>query len=74
VALVRLGAVTHGNDMDQRFVWLSVTARDRTDKGWRLTTAPLVNAATAPPGDYQVVVVDSTGTPSPGQIVRVSRS
>jgi hypothetical protein len=70
VALIRLGAATHGNDMDQRYVWLKI--RDQHHTGdTRDITAVVPNAAATPPGDYMLVVVDHRKVPSPAEIVTV---
>lgn len=72
VALIRLGAVTHGIDMDQRYVWLETHRQQRGDNNTRSITAiPPTNPAFAPPGDYFLVVVDNLGVPSEGEIVTV---
>jgi hypothetical protein len=72
-ALIRLGSVTHGNDMDQRYVWLDTNTRKLATKQWEMTSKIPANSATAPPGDYQLVVVDRHGVPSPGRLVRLVR-
>jgi hypothetical protein len=70
-ALIRLGSATHGNDMDQRYVWLATeSAKSRTAVEWTLTATIPANPATALPGDYQLVV-DSHGVSSPGRLVRL---
>jgi hypothetical protein len=72
IALIRLGAVTHGIDMDQRYIWLEVRRQQPTNNNSRsITAAPPMNTAFAPPGDYYLVVVDSIGVPSEGEIVTV---
>ncbi|TGB03162.1 glyoxal oxidase [Streptomyces sp. MZ04] len=71
VAVVRLGSTTHGNEMDQRYVWLDVRERRETDTGWELTVAVPANPASAPPGDYYVLAVDSAGVPSEAKLVRL---
>ncbi|MCQ4083948.1 galactose oxidase early set domain-containing protein [Streptomyces sp. RB6PN25] len=74
-ALIRFGCTTHGNDMDQRFVWLRVLGHRREDieRGLRTLRAQIPqNAAAAPPGDYQLVVVGGEGVPSRGRIVRMT--
>lgn len=71
VAIVRLGSTTHGNEMDQRYVRLDVRDRRETDTGWELNVAVPANPASAPPGDYYVLVVDSTGVPSEAHLVRL---
>lgn len=70
-ALIRLGALTHGNDMDQRYVWLMTMATRAGSGKWLVSAAVPANPAAAPPGDYQLVIVDSHGVPSPGRLVRL---
>ena len=64
VAFLRLGAVTHSFDTGQRYVPASFT-----QAGNLLTVAAPASANTAPPGYYQLVVVDGSGVPSAGVIV-----
>jgi hypothetical protein len=64
VALVRLGAVTHSVNMEQRYVPLSFTAAAGT-----LTATAPANANIAPPGVYMLFVVDSAGVPSVSRMV-----
>lgn len=59
VALIRPSATTHADDMDQRYVPLSFTQ----GTGSLSITAP-VNANSAPPGFYMLVIVNSNGVPS----------
>ncbi|MEX1046990.1 MAG: galactose oxidase-like domain-containing protein [Actinomycetota bacterium] len=67
VALVRPGAVTHANDMEQRYVDLDFE-----------TAAGVVNAEVpsnpnvAPPGYYMLFIVDSEGVPSEAAWVQVA--
>lgn len=78
-ALIRLGSTTHGNEMDQRYVWLHTEphladpAHGETQPSCTLTVTPPSNPAAAPPGDYLLVVVDDSGVPSEGTTVRLSR-
>ncbi|MBW4621657.1 MAG: RICIN domain-containing protein [Cyanosarcina radialis HA8281-LM2] len=67
-ALVRLGAPTHGQDMDQRYVPLSFTR----GSGQLNITAP-ANANIAPPGFYMLFVINN-GTPSIARMVNVRAS
>ena len=67
VALVRLGAVTHSVNMEQRYVPLSFTA----GAGSLTATAP-ANANIAPPGVYMLFVVGSDGVPSVAKMVTVT--
>jgi hypothetical protein len=64
VALIRLGAVTHSVNMEQRYVPLAFAA----GQGLLAAYAP-ANANLAPPGVYMLVVVDSAGVPSVGRMV-----
>jgi Galactose oxidase-like, Early set domain/Bacterial Ig-like domain len=66
VALVRVGAVTHSVNMEQRYVPLSFTA----GTGTLNATAP-ANPNVAPPGVYMLFVVDANGVPSVARMVRV---
>lgn len=70
VAVIRLGAVTHNNNMDQRYVWLATTATGGGER--RTVTARLPkNPAAAPGGDYMLVAVDRAGVPSHARLLRV---
>jgi Domain of unknown function (DUF1929)/Bacterial Ig-like domain len=66
VALVRLGAVTHSVNMEQRYVPLAFSA----DGGTLNATAPS-NANVAPPGVYMLFVIGADGVPSVAKMVRV---
>jgi hypothetical protein len=66
VGLMRLGAVTHSVDMDQRHVPLAFTAGSGT-----LTATGPANANVAPPGPYMLFVVDAAGVPSVATMVTV---
>jgi hypothetical protein len=66
VRWIRLGAVTHAFDMSARANTLSFT---RTASGVEVT-AP-ANANLAPPGHYQLFILNRNGVPSEGKIVRV---
>jgi Domain of unknown function (DUF1929)/PKD domain len=68
VALVRLGAVTHSVNMEQRFIPLSINARDG---GTLRTTAP-ASANVAPPGPYMLFVINAQGVPSVARMVTVA--
>ena len=64
VSLMGLGSMTHGIDMNQRFVPLPFTATSNT----LTVTAPGVNLA--PPGVYMLFIVDENGVPSVASFVR----
>ena len=66
VALVRLGAVSHSVNMEQRYVPLSFTPGTGA-----LTARGPANANLAPPGFYMLFLVDGNGVPSVGSIVRL---
>ena len=66
VSLVRLGAVTHSVNMDQRYMPLQFDAGGDTVD----VTAP-DNANLAPPGMYMLFLVDQDGVPSVAKMMRV---
>lgn len=67
VALVRLGAVTHSNNMDQRYVPVSLTA----GSGALTATVP-ASINIVPPGYYMLFIINSAGVPSVAPILRVN--
>lgn len=67
VSWVRLGAVTHATDMNQRFSRLSFSKPNASTLS---VTAP-TNANLAPPGHYMLFIVDENGVPSVAKIVRI---
>ncbi len=67
VALVKLGAVTHSNNMDQRYVPLSFTAG--TDA---LTVTAPASINIAPPGYYMLFIINSAGVPSVAPILQIT--
>ncbi len=66
-SLIRLGAVTHSVNVDQRRVPVAVE-QDGTSASVRMPEGPDV----LPPGGYLLQVVDDQGVPSPSQIVTVT--
>ena len=66
VALVRLGAVTHSNNMEQRYIPLSFTAGATS-----ITATAPANANIAPPGFYMLFIIDANGVPSVARMVSV---
>jgi hypothetical protein len=68
VAVIRPGAMTHGYDMDQRYVPLDIQSRT----GGSLTVSAPANANWAPPGWYMLVIKNSNGVPSVAKWVQVS--
>lgn len=66
VALVRLGAVTHSDNMEQRYVPLSFTAGPAG-----ITATTPLNANIAPPGPYMLFILDANGVPSVARMVSI---
>jgi hypothetical protein len=66
VAVVRLGAVTHSVNMEQRYVPLSFTAGSSS-----LTANVPTNVNAAPPGYYMLFILDGAGVPSVSKMVRL---
>jgi Galactose oxidase-like, Early set domain/Fibronectin type III domain/Kelch motif len=66
VTLVRLSAVTHAFNMNQRFLRLAFLQKP----GGLTVTAPS-GAKIAPPGDYMLFVLNAAGVPSIARIVRL---
>src|SRR5581483_3448176 len=64
VTLVAIGTMTHGINMNQRYLPLSFTTNGNT-----LTVAAPANANLAPPGTYMLFVVDTDGVPSVASFV-----
>ena len=64
VTLIRMGAVTHGMNMDARILKLSF----QQTTGGLTVTAP-ANANLAPPGPYMLFLVNSAGVPSVASFV-----
>ena len=67
VALVRLGAVTHSDNMEQRYIPLAVTPGTSS-----LTATAPANANIAPPGIYMLFLVDANGVPSVARMVSLN--
>jgi hypothetical protein len=65
--LIAPAAVTHGNDMHQRFIRLPITV-----EGGAITATVPASAALVPPGYYMLFIVDSQGVPSIAEFVRVT--
>jgi hypothetical protein len=65
VSAIALGAPTHGFDQNQRYLSLAFAS---TTGG--LTVQAPANANLAPPGDYLVFLVSTSGVPSIGRVVR----
>jgi Domain of unknown function (DUF1929) len=70
VSLVRLMATTHHYEPNQRFIWLQIISRGSSN----LTVAAPVNANIAPPGYYMIFILNNSGIPSIGKIVKIPGS
>ena len=70
VSLVRLNAVTHHYEPNQRLVWLKIQLRP--DSNTAIVQSPL-NANLAPPGYYMIHVLKG-GVPSIGKIIKIPGS
>lgn len=66
VVLIAPGAVTHANDMHQRFIKLPMQAN-----GAAVTARVPDSTALVPPGYYMLFVVDSAGVPSVASFVHI---
>jgi hypothetical protein len=66
VTLIRLGAVTHAFDENQRFMRLSFTP---DSKGLTVTAPSSSNRA--PPGHYMVFILNGSNVPSIAKIIRL---
>ncbi len=69
VSFIALGSVTHGWDMNQRFLPLTINSRgnDTLELG-----AP-ASGNLAPPGYYMLFINDSNGVPSVAKIVKIGQ-
>jgi len=67
VAFMRMGSVTHSANMDQRLVPLTFTA----DAGSLSVQGP-ANANLAPPGNYMLFIIDTTGVPSVAAVIKIN--
>jgi hypothetical protein len=66
IVLVAPGAVTHANDMHQRFIKLPIKA-----SGAAISATVPDSAALIPPGYYMLFAVDSAGVPSVASFVHI---
>lgn len=67
VSLVRLPTYTHHYNPDMRLVWLQIISSDSTG----ITVSAPINNRIAPPGDYMIHIINSSGVPSEAKVVRV---
>ncbi len=66
--LIRPGAMTHGFDMEQRYVALDIDARETG----RLRVKAPKDSHLAPPGYYMLFLLTSGGVPSEAEFVHLS--
>jgi hypothetical protein len=66
VSLIKLGAPTHSQDMEQRYIPLKFTRR-----GGNLNLISPANANIAPPGYYMLFVVNNRGVPSIAKMIQL---
>ena len=67
VTLIKTGATTHSNNMEQRFIEL-----DFTDINNGVSVSLPDSANIAPPGFYLLHLLDNKGVPSEAHIIRIS--
>ena len=70
VSLVRLVATTHHYDANQRLIWLQIVNRT----AGTLTVSAPINSNVAPPGYYMLFILNPSGIPSVGRIVKIPGS
>ena len=66
ITWVRLGSVTHGFDMNQRFLRLAVTPAAQG-----LAVSAPADPRLAPPGHYLMFALTADGVPSQGRVIRL---
>ncbi|MGH7500074.1 MAG: galactose oxidase early set domain-containing protein, partial [Gemmatimonadales bacterium] len=66
ISLIRLGAVTHAFDMNQRYRTLAFTL-----SGTTLTVTAPTKKNRTPPGHYMLFLVNGSGVPSVAKVVRI---
>jgi hypothetical protein len=71
VTLVKTGSVTHGWNLDQRFIELTFTSTPTTDGALLAVNSP-ARPGEATPGYYMLFVFDSAGVPSEARILRMA--
>ena len=67
VVLVKAGSITHGFNMEQRFVELAFSAN-----GGDLRVQAPTRAADAPPGFWMLFALDGAGVPSVAKMLRIN--
>jgi galactose oxidase len=71
VTLLKLSAVTHAFNQDQRINFLTFTKTSTTVFG--LDTYAPISSNTCPPGYYMLFLVNTNGVPSTGRMIRFDR-
>ena len=67
VSLVRISSTTHHYNTDQRLVWLQIRSRAPN----KVTVSAPINGRLAPPGYYMIHVLDGSGVPSAGSVIKI---
>ncbi|HEU4444613.1 MAG TPA: galactose oxidase-like domain-containing protein [Nitrososphaeraceae archaeon] len=67
VSLLRLMNTTHHYDANQRLVWLPIINRGSSS----ITVTAPINGNLAPPGYYMIHILNSSGIPSAGSIIKI---
>lgn len=67
VAAIRTGSVTHSFDQAQRYIPLEFE-----QQGNEISIASPIDNKTAPPGQYMLVLIDTLGVPSNGEIFQLN--
>lgn len=70
VSLVRISSTTHHYNTDQRLLWLQVLQSTASS----VKVAAPINSKLAPPGYYLIYVLNGSGIPSVGAVVRITFS
>jgi hypothetical protein len=68
ISLIRLGTVTHGTNMDQRYIPLQFSQ----GQGGQVSVVAPANNNIAPPGHYMLFVCPTSGAPSIAKFLKVS--
>jgi hypothetical protein len=67
VSLLRVSSTTHHYNTDQRLIWLGIKSKTATS----VTVEAPINGKIAPPGQYLIHILNSSGIPSVGQFIKI---
>jgi hypothetical protein len=67
VSLVKVSSTTHHYNTDQRLIWLQIQGVTST----AVTVRAPINARIAPPGYYMIHIINKSGVPSVGAMIRI---